>query len=382
MRIRRFFNLHSDTGSPQPSGLERCDDVAYLLTALFDNEATEDEARRARLHLLACQRCADTFRNWNQARIILREEPVPAPPPSLLWRVLMACRLASMSGTETAEPSRPSRESLSAVPASLQASILAATVGKTKVPTKRRSRPLWHPYSWPSLASPALAMWLVLLNMTPGTQPLISQQPVSAVSATSQIAPVAESRSVGPRAVRTEAHAELKAISKPAEVPAADSRPTEPAARADQAEVRHLIRPVREEAPESSRPAVAAEVSEPAPAPEPVVRPVTTEVAVAPVLKPASMADDGLDHPRSERASFRPLARAAIVRLAKSPGGLRVSTPDEPVSTPLVLASAGDTDNRLDEVQSTVQDFRALFASDGSGGSDDDSATDGATAAG
>jgi anti-sigma factor RsiW len=83
-----FWNKQSS----QQAG--ECDFIEAALTALFDGEATPDEALKARNHLITCARCAELWAGWNQTRYLFQQAPISAPP-KLLLRILLACRLAS-----------------------------------------------------------------------------------------------------------------------------------------------------------------------------------------------------------------------------------------------------------------------------------------------
>ncbi|HVF10888.1 MAG TPA: hypothetical protein VNA16_08805 [Abditibacteriaceae bacterium] len=87
------FNLDS-TNTPSES--TDCAGYELLLTALFDGEATREQIRFARAHLEACARCADTWAAWSRTRNLLRASFAPAPPPGLLLRILLACRLSAL----------------------------------------------------------------------------------------------------------------------------------------------------------------------------------------------------------------------------------------------------------------------------------------------
>lgn len=135
-----------------------CVSVAPFLTALFDGEADEDAARAARAHLLSCERCARTWLSWNQHRAALRNDSVPAPPPNLLWRVLLACRLSASSRHTAHSPSEV------AAPADLKARILSQTTQHNRVKNGNSSR-IRFCWNWtPAFAAPALAAWLLLFN--------------------------------------------------------------------------------------------------------------------------------------------------------------------------------------------------------------------------
>ena len=169
-------------------GARDCADLAPLLTALFDGEADAEAAAQARAHLLQCQRCARLWLDWNQHRNILQSESAPAAPPTLLWRVLLACRMA-----QTARPARrrfvprissaPGSVAVPVVhlggleaplPSQLSAHILERT---TRAPrahvllTPTDARPAARPAArrlgarqWSMVAAPVLALWLLLLG--------------------------------------------------------------------------------------------------------------------------------------------------------------------------------------------------------------------------
>lgn len=148
-----------------------CASVAPLLTELFDGEADAQTAAAARAHLLSCENCARLWLDWNQHRNILRNDNVPAPPPTQLWRVLVACR-ASGHVLPNVAP-QPTLHQLEApLPAHLSARILSRTSRKSNrgamlTPTAPAAfGPRWRVRRWSLMAAPALALWLLLLGRT------------------------------------------------------------------------------------------------------------------------------------------------------------------------------------------------------------------------
>lgn len=93
-----MFWLHKDyeeTNSSHSSLIDNgaCGEWTPFLTSLFDGEADAESALQARRHLIVCERCARAWFDWNQTRTLLQNQSAPPPPPSLLWRVRLACRL-------------------------------------------------------------------------------------------------------------------------------------------------------------------------------------------------------------------------------------------------------------------------------------------------
>jgi hypothetical protein len=76
---------------------DECVRAALALTALFDGEANAADAKLAREHLEACARCATLWQSWSRYRFLLRRLPVPAAPPALLTRILLAVRLMGVA---------------------------------------------------------------------------------------------------------------------------------------------------------------------------------------------------------------------------------------------------------------------------------------------
>lgn len=117
--------------APHDCAPRDCASLAPFLTELFDGEADAQSAARARAHLLSCQECARLWLDWNSQRNILRNDNVPAPPPTLLWRVLVACRVSAQhqpaSRRARALPGVSLHQWEAPIPTDLRAHILART---------------------------------------------------------------------------------------------------------------------------------------------------------------------------------------------------------------------------------------------------------------
>ena len=162
-----------------------CAGIAPQLTALFDGEADETQAQQARAHLLVCPECSRAWLNWTQYRTTLQSEPVPAPPPTFLWRLLIAYRVAAF-----AHPARH-RSALSdfsahtlrdleaPLPPRLSQHILAQTTRKPSAhvmltpltgapPASKARQNVWGAKfrRFPLMAVPALALWILVLGRT------------------------------------------------------------------------------------------------------------------------------------------------------------------------------------------------------------------------
>jgi len=92
-----------------------CARHAPLLTALFDGEASEAQVRRARQHLLSCERCARSWLAWHQTRALLGEQTVPAAPQELTEQLRAAIAVSQaapdLQAPILARTSRPNRAS-------------------------------------------------------------------------------------------------------------------------------------------------------------------------------------------------------------------------------------------------------------------------------
>jgi Putative zinc-finger len=75
--------------------VDPCVPYEPLLTAFFDGEATAEEERAMRAHLDYCARCGAMWQQWQSTRSLLQSAPLPSIPSGLLARILMACRLSA-----------------------------------------------------------------------------------------------------------------------------------------------------------------------------------------------------------------------------------------------------------------------------------------------
>mgnify|MGYP002778753416 CR=1 FL=1 len=186
-----------------------CRRAAPLLMELFDGEADEISAARARAHLLSCEKCAKAWLEWNQTQTVLRSQPVPAPPPTLLWRIVLATRFATLKKRFFA-PRRKNVNTHGALysafepheaPATLRQQILDATTrreGARVVPASPR-------WAWkinlamPALAAPALAI-LLFVSTRENTEFSDQAARIATPKAPREIAPAkAANRRVAPR---------------------------------------------------------------------------------------------------------------------------------------------------------------------------------------
>jgi len=146
-----------------------CGSAALALTALFDGEASDAQARQARLHLVVCPQCAQMWRAWQSARSLL-QTPVTVPP-GLRLRILFACRLAALKNMRNPKVRRNSGVLL-APPSSLHAAILQRT---TQLETSQAQRvSIRHTAVRYAAASavPATLLWLALLSPERNAAPL------------------------------------------------------------------------------------------------------------------------------------------------------------------------------------------------------------------
>lgn len=377
---------------------------------LFDGEADELEAQRARAHLLVCQMCARRWLDWNRSRDLLRAVPVPAPPPTLLWRVLMACRLAAFArkrrfnlgdslGLSAAQGKKTGSEF---APHDLSAQILSRTT-RTQVPPSRESRRRAFPiFALPSLAVPALAIWLIALQ---GTTPWVASPPETPLpDAAPQLAAAPRrAKTVAPStAAPSTAAPRRAAISPPRKLavnptvaalkpPAprrlaiarAQAAPTPIEAPKREVEMAPVApQPIVRAAPRVVAVALSPTPASPRPAAAATARPVAA-LRVAPprarllVLTPQLSSSPRLaalstpqSAPQLRTARWKISARrlVAAVELA-APGAIpsRVSTPTAPAPTPpLLLAENFEADEEsVEEMRSVVDDFRAALDPDG-----------------
>ncbi|PQV63653.1 Putative zinc-finger [Abditibacterium utsteinense] len=426
-----------------------CNALAPLVMALFDGETNELETRRARAHLLVCPTCAKRWLDWNHSRDLLRV-PFAPPPPMLLWRVLMACRLAEFSRHAPVRNSRFSlRQKLpqtqSDAPIGLSAQILART-SRPAPPLLRRNPSIFSLLKMPSLAAPALAILLMTLQhdiaWTPAVAPELETSPRvisprTRLEKTPRRATTRQARAIftradsslpAPRAAvpatmaarfeekesnrapRNEARVEFH---DDARVPAPQSRFSAESAAPHLREISFGSQPFsisesrleRDEKSESTKNQSAALRR----APREIVRETAkARAAVSPVSSRSAMlrraefafsasgrvpnlraagwkngaapADENIDESRSWSAASNRAVRGAGRRHSfPSPGApqlLRVSLPtSEQTTFPPARLLADDfenDDNRVEEMRSVVDDFRATLAPDDSPAAEDD----------
>ena len=376
------------SGSTPSSGAdtEACREWTPFLTALFDGEADEDGALRARRHLLVCERCARAWLDWNQTRSLLINHSAPPPPPSLLWRIRLACRLGRPASSESAVPE-------------LSAQILART-------SRQKAAPAFG-FSWPQgfrLNSPflgAFAMGAFVLFIARSTL-LVSPPATSSTEGTigrmGRVQPrpvpvLSEREEVDKSGVRSKFRL---AAPRHAEE---DDEETEPRAlraalprRFDDNEggsQSSLERARRERESLGAAPARLAsyQPDEPLPmlkAPRPILmdsaeraptpphpvmrapklahlpriapRPVASAPRNTPVLLASFDASEPVAAPARVRSARASLASAASV------APLRISAPH---ALPITVSQSPASDDAgLDELDSTVQEYRAVLASD------------------
>ena len=360
---------------------EACREWTPFLTALFDGEADEEGALRARRHLLVCERCARAWLDWNQTRSLLINHSAPPPPPSLLWRIRLACRLG---GSMSAEPTA----------SQLSSQILART-------SRRNTKPAFgfaFLFSLPRglrLNSPflgALAMGAFVLFIARSSL-LISPPIVSDGGATrggvarvrSRPAPILSDRE---EASKSGVRSKIRIVMPHGTDENDDETPVLRVAvphrfdNSEQGSESSLERARREREALASSPVRLAsyEVGEPLPmlSPPRPIRPV----AVSPVRRAPAPVHTVLRAPRLAqlpRIAPRPVASAprnttTPVMLASFDASesatthagrarsIRISAPH---ALPITVSqSPAPDDAGLDELDSTVQEYRAVLASD------------------
>ncbi len=158
-----------------------CTLIAPLLTAYFDLEARGAEAARVQQHLSGCARCAQMWRDWGDARLLLQTTPTPAPPYTLAAEIVQTSRLMALlpAAPLTSAFGLANRQNKTAVPLQLQDAILAVT---TRAPVTMTDvtdtlmndavvmpRDFYRPLrkARPLIAMalvPTLALWLITLT--------------------------------------------------------------------------------------------------------------------------------------------------------------------------------------------------------------------------
>ncbi len=378
-----------------PRENDDCQTLAPFVMALFDGEADELQAQRARAHLLVCQMCARRWLDWNRSRDLLRAIPVPAPPPTLLWRVLMACRLAAfarkrrfnLSDSLGLAAPQGKKTGSEFAPRDLSAQILARTTRVEAVPSREPRRRVFPISALPSLAVPALAIWLIALQnnalwLAPSPEtPLPDAAPP--IAATPRRAASVSSSPATPRR-RAVSLPQKFALNPPAALTPA---PRRTAATSVQAAPAPMETPERETeappvapravtvalAPTSPRPA-AATPARSVPAlqvtpPQPRVLASTPQLLGSPRLTVLSTSKNT---PQLRTARWKTSAPRLVAAVEKAaPGALpsRVSPPTAPApapAPPLRLAENFEADDEgVEEMRSVVDDFRAALDPDG-----------------
>ena len=397
-----------DSRDLKPSSNDSCESLAPFVMALFDGEADENQARRARAHLLICQQCANRWLDWNRSRDLLCAVPVPAPPPTQLWRVLMACRLAAFARQKS-----PRRANFAGAPTDLHSQILARTTRPAAMsPVSRvQKRRNWTFLSLPSLAAPAVALWLLALQRdaffvspsaptesaagVPSLATPAAPAPIHAISAAPSIAP-RRAISLPVEAKTSEAKtsaAKMAPISAPQRVASSSIFARRDANRQNpsRAEIRleksaprvaftafspRLIAgstraPRREIGREVGREIVAAN---PLTAANPtraalaraVSAPISARGAKVEAPRGASLSDE-TNEPRLRAARWQTSSRPTrMVEISFSDARpSRVSLPSSPPPAPtatVLLAENWEDDSHIEEMRSAVDDLRAALA--------------------
>lgn len=383
----------------KPENNDDCFALAPLVMTLFDGEADEIEARRARAHLLVCQTCARRWLDWNRSRDLLQIAPVPVAPPHLLWRVLLACRLG-------AAPQRA--KTTGAVSANLSAPILARTTRQnSKSPTRRAL----SPWRISALATPALAVCLLVLQRDAWIEAPTSPPPSASVRPS--IAPLsAPSRAVSSVKTSVPTRAPKDEFQLPRRAPRVVPVAT-PAFQNDFRPAVHAVFSSRP-TPMKAEPAPILVVTIEAPrevkttfggrgaldertkaasrrAPQSEIRVARSSLALPVAVRPAAFSPrKSALRLRAARWRNTPLlastssvvfngaTRPAALTTRIAPQILRVSLPSTAAPQPArLLAENFDADDeRIEEIRSVVDDFRATLGSDESSAEstfDDDS---------
>ena len=322
----RGWKWHRDVAQNAASFLVRegndtpqeCARWTPVLTALFDGEASESQAREARRHLLSCERCAQTWLGWNQTRALLLDQMAPAPPQKLLYRIRVACRLANQRQTPD-----------------LHAQILARTsrAAQSKpAPHLRLLLPQLSPSLWSATALAALVLFLArdsFLPIQPGA-PAFDSTP------TFESAPQQEARHASQHEAPLPILASDPALSKPkSATKSAIAYSVVVAKRRESASsgaARTLAlaerEPLGSSAPLAPLPVLASLPQQPS-APLPVLASLPLEAENVAVVEPLSPA-------KSRRA--RPSVRTRRITARKMSSRLRAS--HLVASRPIVLALA------------------------------------------
>lgn len=94
--VRR--NKNGEDTSPVLS--RDCVQAQEVITVAFDGEANDEALAQAQHHIAHCSHCAHLWTQWESTRVLLRSVTAPPVPASLLTRILLACRLLPLQGTQ------------------------------------------------------------------------------------------------------------------------------------------------------------------------------------------------------------------------------------------------------------------------------------------
>lgn len=331
-----------DEGARDEGLPDECARCTPLLTALFDGEASEAEIQQARRHLLGCQRCAQTWLGWNQTRVLLLDQSVPPAPPTLVGRIRLACGLTGKTRTPD-----------------LHDQILART-SRQGLPRSPKSKPrlAWPAFSVPAPVWGATALGALVLLLAHDSLSTRALAPDASPSPLTQEAPSV--RAVfGPIARQNTARREEELAVLPMESPAR----TSPATTVAFARAQSAASPLTSTAPDDSN--AARTLSEVKRERESLSSPAL-QSAPLPVLASLRFEDrPSLRVSQAHSAKRRSRARLIVavpreVRRMSSPA----PAPRVLASRPLVLVSAPVTVSADDAALTAPA---AVFAPMGSG---------------
>ncbi len=355
--------------------IEACREWTPFLTALFDGEADEEGALQARRHLLVCERCARTWLDWNQTRNLLINHSAPPPPPTLLWRVRLACRLGHPEVTASPD---------------LSAQILSRTSRRNRTPAFGTWLVSFVPRSFrfnsPLMGAFALGALVVFASrgslldsqnkanisaQVRAPRPLVSSSGrgvssngardevilaprASVVSASGQAKPRVASKAKDVFAARSSSSSSLAVVRRERE--ALQQTPVRLASLDLSAPLPMLAPPRAGRTGPQKAPRRVSPVRSPRVSPRPVVS--SPHLAAPPVVLAsapvAPFASEPVTSPRIERGPR--------VLLASVEAPLRISTPH---ALPITMSQApAFDDSGLDDLDSTVQEYRATLADD------------------
>lgn len=389
-RKKWMFWLHNadeDLNASASSLIENgaCHEWTPFLTALFDGEADEQSALQARRHMIVCERCARAWYDWNQTRNLLQNHSAPAPPPSLLWRIRLACRLGQPASQRTPE---------------LASQILARTTRATPHPSFFEGALQGLRVHMPLAGALALGAFVLLLSRdgllsfsnspTPSARlsARVSRQSLTHLQGSPRLSRGGKTTPlvISPRSHRTflAPLSHVEPISARSE---SRERSLETLARARRERETLGEQPVRFASYETNEPLPMLEAPRPRPTvvqnqpirrralpparlaalddvtPRPVASaplPFAPRTATAPDTPPIVLASFT---PSSEATSSR-VPRATRLVSASTPSGttLRISTPH---ALPITVSQpASSDDSGLAELNSTVQEYRDTFSED------------------